>query len=448
MTSTRGCGIVRVRKGLLVSRRAPVIAAFLVAVLPATPSRADVVRDAESIFSVDGLMIDGFGPVQTNDPKYFSAQIKSRPLVDPRRPMIPRSPRSSAVMGSMPPQGRALERLRAAETYAEQQDWRSALNELQMGMELEPNNLLMVRKAAAYAALARRFGVADEYFRRVVEAFPDNVPYVVGRAGVLIRLLRLGEAQDLIRRALALKPDDLAARFNEVFLQIARGDADIERTSWDLLTLREVEAVANWLDADRQDYITTLTEAGFNSFCAITLGEGTRGRLKEIIRALQDVTTAGRLRRWTPAEEGLRKIREMGVRAVGLDLEMARNRFEAGDAGGAEGLLRELADRHPDSEAVLYNHAFVLIQQERYAESAAILEKARELDPADPQIAFALACAYAGDGQMDRAWPLIEDLASRAKSALLEWVKGDKTYLAAIRDDPRYAPLIAAGPAR
>jgi hypothetical protein len=72
------------------------------------------------------------------------------------------------------------------------------------------------------------------------------------------------------------------------------------------------------------------------------------------------------------------------------------------------------------------------------------LEKAVELDPADGQSSFALACAYAGAGRANEAWKILEQLIESRPSDLREWAEGTQPYLKAIQNDARY-PRLRAG---
>jgi tetratricopeptide (TPR) repeat protein len=273
-----------------------------------------------SIFTIDGLMVDR---LETDEgrKKFFRAEIQRFPLVEPKPPSA-RSPMRLQAPGTlpMPPHGRATDRVRAAETWAAQQEWNRALYEIQQGLDLEPNSLFLIRKGAAIAALARKFGVADEYFRRVLEAEPANVYFLAGRAGVLIRLLRFREAGECVRRALAVDPRSLSARFNETCLEVERSEKPPPRGDWEEMSARDLTEVSNWLDADRSDYVAALTEDGFKTLCDVLLGYGTAEHLKEIVDLLRKGLMSFQARQWADAEATLLKVRKLGVRVLSLDM--------------------------------------------------------------------------------------------------------------------------------
>ena len=407
-------------------------------------ARAELVaRQPDSIFDVDGLMADYSEPEPVTTGEVFSAGIKQFPLMDVRKPLLTPRPSSmrAPVQASSFSQGAARANLQAADVYAKQKDWSKALAEIQQGLELDPSNPLLIRKAAAFAALARKFGVADEYFQRVLIAYPDSAAFLTGRAGVLIRLLRLKEADELVRRALAIDPAFLAARFDKLCVQIARGDADIQESGWDILITDDVAELANWLDADRQDYVNALKPEGYTKLCSIVLGPGTDARVTEIVGFLKSARTASASGQWAAAGEQLSNVKNAGVRAVGIDVDIGRCLYQKGDKNAALAHFKALADRYPKVGSVLYDYAYVLINMEMYSQAGEVLERACELNPEDGQAAFALACTYAAVGQMDKAWPILTLLASTHAADMPAWMTGDKPYQEAIRKDSRYDSL-------
>jgi tetratricopeptide (TPR) repeat protein len=420
------------------------VVGFLTVMGGLTAGRAELVaRQPDSIFDVDGLMVDYSEPEPIATNTVFQAGIKQFPLMDVRKPiMTPRPSRiRSAVQSSGLAQGAARANIQAADNYAKEQNWTRALAEIQQGLEVDPGNPLLIRKAAAYAALARKFGVADEYFQRVLMSNPDSLVFLTGRAGVLIRLLRLKEADDLIQKALAIDPTFLAARFDALCVQIARGDTDIPDSGWDMLNTESVVELANWLDADKDDYVKALSPEGYAKLCDIVLGPGTDTRVTEIVGLLRTAGLAANARQWDADVDALSKVQKAGVRAVGLDVDIGRSLFQKGDRNAALAHFKALVDRYPKTGSVLYDYAYVLINMEMYSQASEVLERVCKMDPTDGPAAFALACTYAALGQMDKAWPILTLLASSHAADMPVWMTGDTPYQAAIRKDPRYPGL-------
>ncbi|HEX5708293.1 MAG TPA: tetratricopeptide repeat protein [Pyrinomonadaceae bacterium] len=87
---------------------------------------------------------------------------------------------------------------------------RAALERL---LEAEPRNAPLL---ACLGELNRTTDPARalEYFRRANEADPRSAKYAVGYAAALVQLRKFPEAASLLKRVLALAPDDYAARAN------------------------------------------------------------------------------------------------------------------------------------------------------------------------------------------------------------------------------------------
>lgn len=406
-----------------------------------------VTEKSDSIFSVDGLMVDSSEEEEKDavpDSKFYQIEMKRFPMpLQNRRPGMPSGSAGAEKQGvSSVPRDVVMKYANDADSFARQQDWNRALNEVQRGLELAPEDMTLLRKAAAYAALARRFAVADEYFARVLKAYPESVPFLTGRAGVLIRLLKLQDADAVLRKAFEIEPNYLTAKFNYLCLQIARGDQRLVPGPWETLNTEELISMINWLDADRVDYIMALKEEGYALLCDVTLGKGTSVHVGDIAGDLKQVRAALSGGNWAKAEADIRRLMGLGVQAMGLRMDLARCRFEQGDRDSALTILKDAADRHQGISSVQYNYAFVLMDLERYGEAATVLELARQLDPNDGQTGFALACAYAGQNLMDKAWPILTRLAQTHPEQMGFWMKGDQPYLKAIRGHPDYARTI------
>ena len=406
-----------------------------------------VTERSDSIFSVDGLRVDSSEKDEKEavpDGKFYQIEMKRFPMpIQGRRSVVPSGSTVPTTPGvASVPRDVVMRYANDADSFARQQDWSRALNEVQRGLELAPDDMTLLRKAAAYAALARRFAVADEYFARVLKVYPDSVPFLTGRAGVLIRLLKLQDADAMLRRAFEIEPNYLTAKFNYLCLQIARGDQRLVPGPWETLNTEELISMINWLDADRADYLMALKEEGYALLCDVTLGKGASVHVGDIAGDLKQVRAALSGGNWAAAEADLRRLMGLGVQAMGLRMDLARCRFEQGDRDGALTILKDAADRHPDISSVQYNYAFVLMDLKRYGDAATVLELARQLDPNDGQTAFALACAYAGQDLMDKAWPILTRLAQTHPEQMGYWVKGDQPYLKTIRGHPDYARTI------
>ncbi len=438
---------IRERQGNSVKSRRWVrgLAAGLLAVSGALASaRAEFIpHHPDSVFDADGLKADLSDPSEKITREVFQAGIRKYPLVDVSKPIFP--PPSSGRMSSFQAGGPSPDVARAgfqsASVYARQRDWSRALSEIERALEHDPDNPFLIQRAAAFAALARNFGLADMYFEKALRADPDNVDFLAGRAGVLVRLLRLKEAGELAKKALQVNPAHLSSRFQELCVSVALGDTNVAWAGWDTLDTDQVLEAANWLDADREDYIKVLKPKGYSNFCGIALGPNTAAHAAEIAASLRKASLALRAGQFGEACGALASATNAGVRAAGVSMDIGKCLFQMGDRRAAVLHFHALAARYPENAMVLYNYAYVLINMEMYNQAGAVLERVCKLIPQEGQAAFALACTYAAREQMNKAWPILARLAASHPAEMPEWMEGDKLYQKAIRKDLRYPQL-------
>ncbi len=399
--------------------------------------------DSPSAFRVDGLVADEMSEPEDGGDNFFQADIM--------KPPAPRM-RSGGILAAPPPMpapsgqsqgsGRTYQHVQAAEDYVSSKEWNRAFYEIQQALAYDQGNLALLKKAAAYASLARKFSAADEYFRQVIEQQPDNVHFLAAHSGVLVRLLRLKEAEETAERALRLDSNNMVALFNKLCIKIARDEGGYDTGAWTALSTSELLQLINWLDADGVDYRTALTDAGFSKLCETVLGPDTETRLAELSEILNQASGAMRQGKWDEAIERFDEAKRLGIASIGLDMEIIRCLFEKGEQALALQRSEKLAADYP-LRTVLYDQGYILLNLERYEEAEVVLNKALLVAPDEPQILMALACAYSGQNVTDKAWPILTRLAASHPASLREWTRGRVPYLRAIQNDPRFKDLMA-----
>ncbi len=394
---------------------------------------------ADSIFYVDGLAVDdmeaGAGDRPAGD-TVFKAGVTDGPLNQKFR--------SLSIGAGSESEEPAPGLVRRESGPAEEAQWGKRLDETLKLLESEPDNVALLGRAASLAALTRRFDLADRIFPRYLQARPADATFLVGYAGVLMRLGRLDEAQTMVDRALAADVRNLAAHFNRLVLRLARGEPPDDQQEWETLTMAFISLVAGWLDADRQDLIGILGESKYLQLCDITLGAGTGSHIHQIATLVRAYTEAAAGQDWAKAEVIIRQVLQMGVAGAGPSRALTRCLYERGYKNDARELLRQLAAKYPGQFDLQFNYGLALIDTGDYSGAEKAFERARQIDPANPQGAFALACAYAAQDQMDRAWSLLQDLADTHPELMPGFMDGAAPYLKAIRADPRYPALMQA----
>lgn len=395
-------------------------------------------------YYVDGMLVDQYKEADPGASPALPASpmsLRDTPAPAPSvRPSV--APPAPAAGVALPPAGKALEHLRAANVFAEKKDWAKALDEVQKGLEIDPQNGLLLRRGAAIAALAKNYTAADDYYRRLLMADPSSVVFMNGRASVLLRLKQFVPAQVLTDRALELQPGDLLARFNRLLLKAARGES-LQGESWADLFTFDVAQVANWLDADRADFLLLMPEEQFYLVCDTVLGPGLGVKLPDVVAILRRLGQAERLQQWDKVLAILEESRAMGLQALGLEMDRARAIMEQGDREQARTIMKDLSERFPETAQVLYNYAYTLVEDGEYKAALELLDRAYAKMPKHPQIVFARACMLAENGRLDEAWPILTGLIRDYPAEARTWLQEEDPYLAKIKADPRYPELLA-----
>lgn len=403
-------------------------------------------EQAGNPYYVDGMLVDQY---KQSDPEEAAAPVAGPNTMSLRdapaaggapQPSVAPAPKAPGV--ALPPAGKALEHLRAANMFVEKKEWDKALEEIQRGLESDPQNALLLRRGSAVAALAKNFTAADDYYRRLLMVDPNSVAFMNGRASVQIRLRQFVPAQVLTDRALELQPGDLLARFNRLLLKVIRNEP-LEGESWsDLLTF-DAAQVANWLEADKADYLQMMSAEQFALACQTALGAGLGDKLSDAVGVLRRLGQAQRLQQWDKVLAIVQEARGMGLQAMGLEMDQARAVMEQGDRDQARSIMKSLSERFPEHPQVLYNYGYILIEDGSYAEALALLDRAYAKIPNHPQIAFARACMLSENNRIDEAWPILAGLIRDYPAETRTWLQEEDPYLAKIKADPRYQELLA-----
>jgi len=401
----------------------------------------------DSIFFVDGLAVDNLeeGPGGETG-TVFHAELPGLPLKrPPRRPglYIHNTDRKRAV------RGRNADHLKKADKHIRKGEWNKARLEIEAALNVDPDNVYLLRRAAALSAAAGKYAAADEYFRRCLEKDSKNAPFMVGWAAVLIRMFRFDEAEKLVERALEIDPEYLPGHFNQTCLRVLKGeDLSQLRKSWEKTRLEELQMVAGWLGGEGPELRAVMGDDGFHSFCGVVLGEGTLAHLDAIRKGIAEVLDDLRQENWLAAAGGLKRLRALGIHHYDLELKRAISLQEAGESIGALKVLAPLRREYPDDPAVWYDTGYVLTKMGKYHYASLAFERALKIAPENPNIRFALACAYAGEERMDDAWKILASLVEHYPKRMTAWMKGEEPYLQRIREDSRYPELMAKAAAR
>jgi Tfp pilus assembly protein PilF len=122
-------------------------------------------------------------------------------------------PDSSAVVSAreLAIPSRALREYERAERSLARRDVRAAITHLEKATEIAPRYSAAWNHLGTIAYQTSRYGDAEQYFRRALEADPDAFAPLVNLGGVLINLQRLEEALQYNLHAVLKQPSDALA---------------------------------------------------------------------------------------------------------------------------------------------------------------------------------------------------------------------------------------------
>ena len=400
----------------------------------------------ESTLMVDGLAIDGAAlehtPEALEKPEnIFETDLKELSPAKQRRtpngvqvkvPELRRGSRSEVAR-------RYMEK---AQNYWKVQQWSKALEQIELALKNLPNAKYILEKAAPMAALAGDRDKSWRYFDRLITRYPNNIRYLVGGAGVLMRMNRLQEAQELAWKARELKPDGIMVRFINLCLNVATGTLNKDNEErWDDLLSGQLEMLLNWFISDQEDLVKIAGPKGFSQMVDTVIGEGMADKLPDALGSLQAARLAIAKGQWAVAERKLAHLIQLNVKTLGVAMDLAYCKYNAGQKEKALALMSSFTMHFSDNGLLWYNYGYILLQMQQYDQCVDVFSKAVEFQPKNSQAKFALACSYVLSEEKEQAWSILRRLAESHPAKMRVWLEGEKPYLLAIKNDPRYEDL-------
>jgi tetratricopeptide (TPR) repeat protein len=135
---------------------------------------------------------------------------------------------------------------------------------------------------------------------------------------------------------------------------------------------------------------------------------------------------------WASYKHAAEGLAQHGMldQAVGVYRECAQLLPRQGEMWLALAALEVRRGRKADAVKALRDGAAKLRGRKERALAVRLLERARELEPADFEVSFELAGRLAGAGKRERALRLLEELAARRTGRMLRRVRGRQLFLA------------------
>jgi tetratricopeptide (TPR) repeat protein len=330
----------------------------------------------------------------------------------------------------------ASEHVREAEQYIEEENWAGAAEQIDMALLRYPDDVVLMGKAAIIYAMAGNYDEASTLFRVFLQHYPDQVNHLAAWGGVLLRTGQVDQALDMLLRALELDPDNVAARYQmEIYNQMAAND---ELWSlWPRLSLKELSSVVSWLVGEHEELVELLGRAGYERMAGVIMGEDAVGNLEQVKPLTGDLLKAQQKQDYGQVMQLSARLIQLGVQNLWVRIVLAQACFENGREKKAEEIMQLMQRLYPEFYPVWYNGGFVALRMGNYAEAARMYKEALAREESGPSM-FALACAYAGQGEIDEAWTILKQLKRADPVQLLQWLEGDQEYLNNIKDHPRF----------
>ncbi len=246
-------------------------------------------------------------------------------------------------------------------------------------------SVLKNNRARVYSAL----GMLDEAladYAVVIKEDPNHPEHYLERGNILRRLGRHDEAAADYETAIRLSPPFAEIYYNRGDLRMSLSDRDGAMADFSYVLELDPELVDAYvnragmylddgdINAARLDALAGLRHDPANAYLHVILGQ--------VHAALDDIPAA-----LAAYDEALSADPALQAAWAGRGEAL----FSAGDYGGATASLdRALAIS--DDAAILFNRATVAQAEERWADALADLDRAADLDPADPDIHEQIEC--------------------------------------------------------
>ncbi|MFT7511281.1 MAG: tetratricopeptide (TPR) repeat protein [Candidatus Omnitrophota bacterium] len=402
------------------------------------------VADPDDTLYVEGLAVDGLGLHKVQVLELFSS-VERSPGALPEFSLA--KPLFTGDHGPAPEQVRFFREFSQAmlSTKMNSQDWFMAMEIIENRLAYKPGDLESLKSAAGLASVMKDYRKAETYFSEYLKQRPKDLLMQAGLAHLLLHMGQHTNAEQVCADILAVNPTSVEARFSMLCTYLAR-DLEpkamlVDEAYWLFRLLPEKRMIAGWLAGDREELLRLMNADGFQRLAAYTLGPGTHENVTLIFDALNKAELAYRSRQWGEALVYYDLAKDYGVRSVFLYEDIARCYLEMGEVQKALDVMKTLVLTAPDVPQIWSNVGYILMQSSLYVEATKAYRQALKLDASNPNLLFGLAAAYAGVGQLDQAWPLLERLAKTHPEQMSKWLEGDKPYLQAIQQDRRF-PLL------
>ena len=325
-----------------------------------------------------------------------------------------------------------------------ERNWPGAYRLAVQELRARPADVRRIKLVAILAGLAGHTEKASEFFEVYLRAVPDDVAFRCAYATVLLERNKSREAMAEVARVLEARPQFLRAHYLGLIVEMYRPgliEDGIEPLAWDRLPPRSVVQIAAWLADDRKRFEPLLGSALWDEIAEVMVGVDAGGRVELILQSMTEAEVAYVAKEWSRARGLYEQSLRQGVGSLAVLERLAETMVKSGQKNEALAVMNSLVRREPGIAQYWFNQGYVLLDVQRYEEAGISFAKALRLDPSNGEAAFAVACAYAGQGRIDEAYSILDSLLTRYPERMAGWLEGEEPFLKSLRADSRYVAL-------
>ncbi len=215
-------------------------------------------------------------------------------------------------------------------------------------IETKNNPELLVLAGHVFTA-KRQFFIAEDYWALLAAQFPSNAWAQACWGGMLLRVERWEQAEEVLAAARRIDPKELVARYNLACSRLRSGDA---LPLWMLegLTTDEIGRIATWIGSEQDVLVEMLKEDGYRTLCrAVLTGDiGVKGamaptkppdlaalnrQMNDVAAAIWQAHQAKERQDWPAIFRNLERAKTLGATAPAIRDDIERYRSLTAPAG-------------------------------------------------------------------------------------------------------------------
>ncbi len=363
----------------------------------------------------------------------------------------------------------------------QQGELETALRQADVGRSIHGDIPILLIHVAEINTLLNRLEAAEEAWRIVAGAVPDEMGMLASWMAVLLRLERWSEAEEVAARARRIDPYFTYLVYYQFINYVATDRPEPAERVIRSMSAADLAAITGWFSHGTEGVIRHLDPAQFVVAGEILLrgGEPDAGRAEgmepivPITEGFLPISVPDSSVDDRPADEAAAEIRErlqrvsrvlnqfgqfvqnedwsraaalgrhQGMRQLGFVAPSYRAyalyaAWRNGEEEGAERLQR-LANRYPDHLHVGLRYIDVLLDRRDYADAEALLARLDQQFPRHILVTLLRAAIAAEQGDAEQALFHLENVDSRYRSFVQRWFTAEASYQQVLLNDSDYA---------